>query len=77
MIMMTDFMSMQLEGETRQLLGSLLHTQNRLKGLLSLQEKFMNEGELANSKMYASMCQLKQQLDMAFNVLADELRKED
>lgn len=67
----------QLKSGLRTLLSSVLHTQNRLEGALTLSESTMNEGELADSKVYASLCQLEEQLSASFNVITNELKKED
>lgn len=66
----------QLDRGMRTLLGSLIHTQTRLKSVLDLAEGTMSEMDLERSDAYNALCSLDEHLESAFKELCNELGKE-
>lgn len=66
----------QLDRGMRTLLGSLIHTQTRLRSVLDLAEGTMDEIDLERSSAYTALCALDGHLEEAFKALCNELGKE-
>lgn len=67
----------QLDRGLRTLLGSLIHTQTRLRSVLDLAEGTMDEIDLERSPAYTALCVLDGHLEEAFKELCNELGKEE
>lgn len=67
----------QLDRGLRTLLGSLIHTQTRLRSVLDLAEGTMDEIDLERSSAYTALYTLDGHLEEAFKELCNELGKEE
>lgn len=66
----------QLERDMRTLLGSLIHTQTRLRSVLDLAKSTMDEIALERSPVYTVLFVLEVHLKEAFKELCNELGKD-
>lgn len=63
----------QLNRRLRAALGSILHTQMAVKAVLDQAEGFMDEGELADSRIYGALCRYDAESEEVFKALCYEL----